>query len=215
MLTYFKSFLEGYNRNAPHHWQPNCTDWYVPTLMYPLLHLNGFRNILEIGQAEGYSSYYLATAAKENKGTFLAIDICDTYNRPHEPYGYSLKRFFEGEELPARFIQADTKQMESIPSYADGGLDIIDFAFIDGEHTTEAVLHEVENLILPKMRKDGMGYICFDDVFDMGAEGAWAVFCSQPERFECLTIFPNGGFGIMRVKKVEPKGDVADGRGLD
>ena len=115
--------------------------------------------------------------------------------------------------MPAKFIQSDTKLMKSIPDYKDGGLDLIDFVFIDGEHTTEAIVHEVETLIMPKIRKDGIGYICFDDVVDMGAQGAWAIFSAQHERFECLTIFPNGGFGIMRVKKVIT--EEQDGRGID
>jgi predicted O-methyltransferase YrrM len=158
------------------------------------------KQILEIGQAEGYTSYYLATAAKENNGTYLAIDIVDTWNRPHEPFGYSLKRAFEGECLPARFLKADTKQMDKLPDFKDGGLDSIDLAFIDGEHKTDTILHEVYDLILPKLRKDGWGFIMFDDVIDMGAEGAWEVICKD-KQFESLTIHPNGGFGMTRLKK--------------
>lgn len=215
MLTHFKGFLEGYNNNHPALWEPNCTCWGNPLIMYPIIHVCGLKNILEIGQAEGYSSYYLATAAKENGGTFLAIDIEDTWNRPREPFGYGLKRFFEGQMLPARFIQSDTKLMTRIPGYNEGGLDEIDAAYIDGEHKTDTILHEVYDLILPKMKKDGFRYIFFDDVVDMGAEGAWAELCSQPDKFECLTVHPNGGFGIMRVKKEELKGDFQDGRGID
>lgn len=199
-MTFFKGFLRGFNDHLPHFWQPNCTNWYEVLFIYPFLKVNNCRHILEIGQAEGYTSYYMATAAKENNGTYLAIDICDTYNRPIEPFGYSLRRYFEGEELPARFIQSDTKQMDKIPDFASGGLDQIDFAFIDGEHKTDTIIHEVYELILPKLRKDGWGYIFFDDVFDMGAEGAWAII-QKDSRFESLTMFPNGGFGLTRYKK--------------
>lgn len=199
-MTFFKGFLEGYNKNHPALWQPNTTCWGNILIMYPMCHIYGFKNILEIGQAEGYSSWYLAHAAKENHGTFLAIDIVDTWGRPHEPFGYSLKRYFEGEMLPCRFIQADTKQMKEIPDYAHGGLDLIDFCYIDGEHKTDTILHEVYDLIMPKMRKDGFGFLCFDDVIDMGAEGAWEVLCKDPQ-FEHLTLHPNGGFGILRLKK--------------
>lgn len=199
-MNFFNGFLEGFNKNLPHHWQPNCTCWYNVLFMYPLIHIYNLKNILEIGQAEGYSSYYLAMAAKENGGHYLAIDIENTWNRPHEPFGYSLQRAFDGECLPARFIQSDTKLLKGIPDYSDGGLDHIDFAYVDGEHKTETILHEVYDLILPKIRKDGFGFICLDDVIDQGAEGAWAIISKDP-RFEHLTFLPNGGFGILRLKK--------------
>lgn len=200
MINFFTRhrFLKSFNEHMPHMWQPNCTDVYHPPFVYFLAAYYGFKNILEIGQAEGYGSYYLAVAAMENGGTFLAIDIQDTWERPHEPFGYSLKRYFEGEMLPARFIQADTKLMGSIPNHADGGLDVIDLAYIDGEHKTETILHEVYDLILPKTRGGGWSYICLDDVVDQGAQDAWSVLKKDP-RFECLGFHPNGGFGIARV----------------
>lgn len=201
MLSFFKGFLSGYNNNHPALWEPNCTCWGNVLLMYPLCHWYCFKNILEIGQAEGYTSWYLAHAAKENGGTYLAIDIVDTWNRTHEPFGYSLKRCFEGERLPCRFIQSDTKLLKEIPDYEHGGLDLIDFCYIDGEHKTDTILHEVYDLIMPKMRKDGFGILCFDDVVDMGAEGAWAVLCKDT-KFEHITFHPNGGFGILRLKKL-------------
>lgn len=204
MFNFFNKhqFLKSFNEHMPHFWQPNCTDVYHPPMIYMICCLYGFKNILEIGQAEGYGSWYLAKAAQENGGTFLAIDIEDTWNRPHEPFGYSLKRFMEGEMLPCHFIQADTKDLVSIPDKKDGGLDTIDICYIDGEHTTEAIMHEVYDLILPKMQKDGFRYICLDDVIDQGAQGAWKNMQADPQ-FECLTFLPNGGFGIARVKRDE------------
>lgn len=202
MINFFSRyrFLKGFNEHMPHFWQPNCTDVFHPPIIYMVCCLYGFKNILEIGQAEGYGSWYLATAAMENGGKFLAIDIVDTWNRPHEPFGYSLKRYMEGEMMPVRFIQADTKELKEIPSENDGGLDTIDICYIDGEHKTNTILHEVYDLILPKMKKDGFRYICFDDVIDQGAQDAWAIIQKDPQ-FETLTFLPNGGFGMARVKK--------------
>lgn len=200
-MTFFNQypFLRGFNDNAPHHWQPNMTDWYDPIIMYGMCVAYGFKNILEIGQAEGYTSWYLANAAKHFGGTYLGIDIQDTWNRPHEPFGYSLKRYFEGEMVPARFICSDTMLMKEIPSYRDGGLDIIDLAFIDGRHETPYIMHEVYDLILPKIRKEGWGFICLDDIIDQGAQEAWSLI-KKDKQFEHLTMHPNGGFGILRVK---------------
>lgn len=194
MITFWNRyrFMQGFNELPPWFYQPNMTDWYAPPLIYMLACIYGHKDIVEIGVAECYGMWHLANAARQNGGRYLGVDIENVWARVMEPYGTPISRFMEGEMLPITFLQGDTKKMTDLP------IDNIDLAFIDGEHTTEAIIHEVYNLILPKMKKDGFRYICFDDVIDQGAQEAWKMIKADP-RFECLTILPNGGFGIARV----------------
>ena len=199
MITYWDRhrFLKGFNQMPPWFWQPNCTDVYHPPFCYMIASLYQFKNILEIGVAEGYGAWILSNAARENGGTYLGIDILPTWTSPREPFGCSMTRFFDGEGLPARFIEADTKKLKEIPDYNQGGLNEIDLAYIDGEHTTDAILHEVETLIIPKMKGKGWSYICLDDIVDQGAQEAWGIL-KKDLRFEAIGFHPNGGFGILR-----------------
>lgn len=200
MITFWNRhrMLRGFNDLPPWFWQPNMTDCYHPPMCYMIASMYQFKNILEIGVAEGYGAYYLAHAAREAGGTYLGVDIVDVWTNTREPFGASMKRYFEGEMLPARFLHADTKQLDRIPDKSEGGLDVIDLAYIDGEHTTEAIIHEVYDLILPKMKGGGWSYICLDDVVDQGAQEAWGIIKKDP-KFECVGFHPNGGFGIARL----------------
>lgn len=201
MITFFDRhrFLTGFNVLPPWFWEPNMTDAYHPPMCYLIASMYGFKNILEIGVAEGYGAWILANAAREAGGRYLGIDILPVWDALREPFGVPMTRYFEGEMLPAKFLQSDTKLLTEIPSYVNGGLDVIDLAYIDGEHKTDTILHEVYDLIYPKLSGNGWGYICLDDVVDMGAEGAWAVL-KEDKRFEAVGFHPNGGFGILRKK---------------
>jgi hypothetical protein len=163
----------------------NTTDAWYPILIYMFGMFTQAKNILEIGSAEGYGSYYLAQAAKMNDGMYYGVDInqglCDRVDN-----------LLTKENLPHKMICADTKQLEKIDF-----TDRIDIAFLDGEHTTEAVMHEID-LIYPILNKNGYGWMFFHDVHDMGAAGAWLQMTKDP-RFECVTVQHNYGLGIARA----------------
>jgi len=162
----------------------NTTSAYYPIVMYLWAKISGAQNILEVGVAEGWGAFYLATAAKENGGKYYGID-----NHPGSiaETGKKLLAF----DLPHYLHFADTKEMNSIDF-----MDRIDLAFLDGEHTTAAVLHEIE-LIYPLMNKRGYGFIFIHDVVDMGNADAWWKLTQDP-RFEPLCIVHNYGLGILR-----------------
>ena len=200
MISFFKSnhrLLRGFDDLPPWFSQPNCTDTYHPPFCYLIASLYRFRKIVEIGVDKGYGAYMLATAAKEcghPDGEYLGVDILPVWTYAQEPFGMPMDRWFEGEMLPVRFLQADTLELKELP------IEWIDLAYIDGRHETKWILHEVYNLILPKCKK-GWSYICLDDVVDMGAQDAWAILCEDTANFEHLKFHPNGGFGILRVKE--------------
>jgi len=164
--------------------EANSTLPYYPPLMYTFVRAHDFKNILEVGIERGYSTYYFAYAAKMSGGMYYGVD-----NDPN-----SCKKADEEltkANLPHKIICADTKKIKKIDF-----MDRIDFAFLDGEHTTEAVLHEIE-LIYPKLNGCGWGYVFIHDIVDMGNAGAWLKLKSD-KRFETLGTHPNYGLGIAR-----------------
>lgn len=185
--------------------EANSTLPYFPPLMYIFMMANSHQNILEIGIERGYAAYYFAYAAKMNGGMYYGIDInpesCEKIDKE-----------LTKADLPHKIICADTKKIEKIDF-----MDKIDFAFLDGEHTTEAIDHEIE-LIYPLLNSGGWGYIFIHDIIDMGNAGAWLKLKGD-KRFETLGLNPNYGLGIARkmegvdyedtAKKFEVKTTVA------
>ena len=186
MLKFFEKdpFLKGFNNHFLG--EINSTLPYYGPLMYVILRAMDSKNILEVGIEQGYTSYQLAYAAKMNGGMYYGIDIdkewCD-----------KIEREFQKEGLPHKIFNLDTKKVKSLK---DLGIERIDFAFLDGEHTTEAVLHEIE-LIYPLLASAGWGYIVLHDIVDMGNAGAWLKL-KNDKRFETLGFNANYGLGIAR-----------------
>jgi len=178
-------FLQGFKHGVPWLWEPNCTNALYMPFLYSLCMVYEFRNILEIGVDQGHGTNILGYVAKKNNGQYVGIDI----NGSRFPH---YKRYFEGLRYPVKFIEADTKEMTEIP------MDKIDFVFIDGEHKTEPILHEVE-MIWPKLQGKGWGYIAFHDVVDQGAQDAWKIVKEKyKDQAEFIAFHPNGGLGLMR-----------------
>ena len=182
MIDFFKTdkFLSGFSNHPSKDCNFTCT--YFPLLIYLFAKIHGSKNILEIGSAEGYSSYYLAEIAKENGGMYYGIDINPgLVERVDKLLG----------DLPYKMICADTKKMEKIDF-----TDSLDIVWIDGEHTTEAVMHEIE-LIYPLLKDRGFSFVFIHDIVDMGNSGAWLKLKSDP-RFESIGLEANYGLGILR-----------------
>jgi len=186
-------FLTGFGSH-PLGWM-NATVAYFPVLIYLFAKIHGSRNILEIGTDHGYSSYYLAAAAKENGGMYYGVDIlqdmCDRVDK-----------MLTGADLPHKMICANTHELDEIDF-----MDRIDIAFLDGEHNTRAVEHEVE-LVYPLLNGVGWGYIFVHDIVDMGNADIWWKLQSDP-RFEKLGMNPNYGLGILRKMEGLDYADVA------
>jgi cephalosporin hydroxylase len=163
----------------------NTTCAYYPILIYLFARISGARNILEVGVALGYGAYYFSRAAKDNGGMYYGIDI-------EQNFCDNARKNLDALELPNTIICADTKKMEKIDF-----TDRIDIAFLDGEHTTEAVMHEVD-MIYPLLNKMGYGWIFIHDIVDMGNADAWWKL-KQDTRFESISIHHNYGLGILRA----------------
>lgn len=183
-------YAEGFQ---DHFTEINSTIPYYPMLMYSFIYALGLQYVLEVGTLRGYTSYYLARAAKFNGGHFYGIDIDESYcNQTKE----GLDKF----NLPNTIICQDTKKIDKI-TFANR----IDFAFLDGEHNTEAVLHEVD-LIYPILNTGGNGFIFIHDIIDQGNSDAWWKLKNDP-RFEGIGLNNNYGLGILRkMEGVDYKG---------
>jgi hypothetical protein len=181
MIDFFKNekFLRGFSTHPSKDCNFTCT--YFPLLIYLFAKIHGSKNILEIGSAEGYSAYYLSEIAKENGGMYYGIDINPgLIERVDKLLG----------DLPHKMICADTKKLDKLD------IDSLDIVWIDGEHTTEAVMHEIE-LVYPLLKDRGFGFIFLHDIVDMGVSGAWWKLKNDP-RFESIGLEANYGLGILR-----------------
>lgn len=181
MIDFFKTdkFLKGFATHPSNDCNFTCT--YFPLLIYLFAKIHGSKNILEIGSAEGYSAYYLAEIAKENGGMYYGIDKEQgLIERVDKLLVY----------LPHTLICADTHKIEKLD------IDSLDIVWIDGEHTTEAVMHEIE-LVYPILKDRGFGFIFLHDIVDMGVSGAWLKL-KNDKRFESIGLEANYGLGILR-----------------
>jgi predicted O-methyltransferase YrrM len=121
MIEFFKDnkFLSGFSNHPSK--DCNFTLTYFPLLIYLFATIHGSKNILEVGTDSGYSSYYLAEAAKANDGMYYGIEILpEMCERVDKLLG----------DLPHKIICADTKKLKTLD------IESIDIAFLDGEHTT-------------------------------------------------------------------------------
>jgi len=191
-------FLTGFG-DHPLGWM-NTTVAYYPLFIYLFAKIHQSKEILEIGTDHGYSSYYLAAIAEENEGTYYGIDI-------EQAMLDRTGKMLDEADLPYKLILADTKKLEKI-DFAER----IDLAFLDGEHTTEAVEHEIE-LIYPLLPGNGWGYIFIHDIVDGGNANVWLKLQGDP-RFEKLGMHPNYGMGILRKMEGLDYKNVADRFGI-
>jgi len=186
--------MDGFNKQPPWLWEPNTTCWWQVPFIYMLGLAIGARFIVEIGVDQGYGAWHLAHLAKSNRGLYLGVDIVPVQKKIFESCGVEFARYFDSCRLPVKFLNEDSKTLTGLP------IERVDLAFVDGEHTKEAVLHEVNVLLYPKAQVNGTTYICLHDIVDFpGVKEAWEIF-KEDDRFQALEFYPNSGLGVLRVK---------------
>lgn len=164
----------------------NAAVWYFPALMYSMMRCLHSKNVLEIGIFQGYTAYYLARAAFKGGGQYYGIEI-------DEKFCSLVSRNLIEKDLPHKIFNANSKDLtaEDFKNW----FTTIDFAFIDGEHNDEAVIHEVD-LIYPHLPTE-TGIICIHDCWNQCVDGAVATL-QEDKRFEVLTIPLHNGLAILR-----------------
>ena len=146
-----------------HYTNVNSTIPFYGPMLYYLARALGCEQVLEIGVAEGYSSFYLSNAVKDN-GTRFGM-AGNMY------YGFDICNHDVDKHLSDRGLPNDIRYMDSKDLTSDTFKDVrFDMIFQDGDHSTEAVIREFE-LMWPQLKGDGRGYWIAHDVFGPAEEG--------------------------------------------
>lgn len=173
-----------------HH--PSCINgtlpFYGPLLNFLIKASTGV-NALEIGVAQGYSSYFMAQAIQYNNarfkhaGKYVGIDIGDK-----TPLFEDMRRM----DLPVEFWHMDS--LEALPLMKGREFDVI---FQDGYHNTQHCLKELE-LFYPMLKGKGDGYLVIHDVYAYCEEYYKIMMKDSRYKFESVRFLNNYGLAICR-----------------
>ena len=198
-IEYFEEYSAPVMENVQrmHFTNINSTIPYFGPMLYFLVRQFGCEQILEIGHAEGYSSFYLAHGIKDNATRFgmaenhyYGIDIVQT-DRVREQ--------LENEGLPVTIINKDSMTLDS---NSFPGM-IFDMIFQDGCHDTEHVVYEF-NAMWAQLKGKGNGYWVAHDAEGPAWEGCNEIKRLLKEREIPHEIISLGGsYGLMIVRKME------------
>lgn len=174
---------------------PGCVNgtlpYYAPLIHFLIKASTGV-NALEIGVAQGYTSYFMATAIHYNNrrfnmnGKYIGIDIGDK------------SEFFDEMRrrgLPVEFMHMDS--LDAIPRIKDIEFDVI---FQDGYHNTRHCLMELE-LLYPKLKGNGDGYLVMHDVYAY-CEEYYKLATTDP-RYEWESVRFLNNYGLAICRKME------------
>lgn len=171
----------------------NSTIPFFGPMLYFLIRAIGCEQVLEIGMAEGYTSYYMAHAVKDN---------ATRYQMPgNRYYGIDIaqvdftRQKLESEDLPVTCLELDSMQLPG--PLAEIKFDLI---FQDGNHDAEHVVKELE-IMYPQLKGDGKGYFIMHDCFGPALEGFAEVeklMKAGVYDFEYCRIWDVYGMAILR-----------------
>jgi len=175
----------------------NSTIPYFGPMLYFLVRQFGCEQILEIGHAEGYSSFYLAPGLKDNATRFgmagnhyYGIDIVQTD---------STRERLEKEGLPVTILNKDsmTLDKDSFP-----GL-MFDMIFQDGCHDTEHVLYEFDAM-WGQLKGNGDGYWIAHDCYGPAEEGCRKLIQKiKDDNMNVEFIRLTGMYGLLIIRKLD------------
>ena len=184
------------NMQRLHYTNINSTITFYGPMLYYLVRALGCEHVLELGTAEGYTSFYLASAVKDNAvrykmegNMYYGVDVRNMKVHEH----------LTDRGLPNKFLYMDTNEITT-ETFKDITFDLI---FQDGPHDTEHVLHEFETL-WPQLKGEGKGYWIFHDCYGPAEEG----FRILKRRFEKKEVDAewirlDSVYGIAIIRKMD------------
>lgn len=185
------------NMQRIHYCNVNSTIPYFGPMMYFLGRQFGWEQVLEIGHAEGYTSFYLANAVKDNGTRFgmasnhyYGIDIVQTE---------SVQEKLTNAGLPGTVQNKDSMTLtpDSFPGIT------FDMIFQDGNHDKEHVLYEFDQM-WPQVKKGGYGHWIAHDVYGPAEEGCEALLEMIKEKNIPVEFIRFGGmYGLLIIRKME------------
>ena len=163
----------------------NSSNPLYPPLLYSLICSQRLRNVIEVGLDRGYSTRVLAQAARDVGGHFWGVEIDRT--RAHR-----IQTELDADGYSTTILVADSRDLDAIP-----GMDRCDFAYLDGDHSPDAVLHELA-ILRPLMTSQSI--VAIHDIRSASRE-AWAIITQDPA-WRWLALAANFGLGL-----IQPVGD--------
>ncbi len=168
--------------------------FFTAPIMYLLIKQMNLPNVLEIGIGAGSAGYWLGHAAKEMDGIYYGIEL-------HQSRINGVSTYMEKFGIRHEMWCADTKTLplDFIPK----NIGRVDFAYLDGDHSKEAILHEMK-MVWPYLRGDGKSYVCIHDIYSASKEG-WAEVYRRVKNnsfyAEMIEIHAQSGLGILRKRR--------------
>lgn len=198
-IEYFQEFPApiAENHHRMHFTLVNSTIPFFSPMLYYFARQTGAEQVLEIGTAEGFTSFHLASAVKDNAtrfgmagNHFFGIDIVQTD---------STREKLEKEGLPVTILNMDSMTLTS-ETFKNIIFDII---YIDGNHDDEHVVYEFETM-WPQLKDKGNGYMIFHDAEGPAWSGCKKIRQLLKERNEPHEVINFGGmYGLMIIRKME------------
>jgi len=167
----------------------NSTTTYHGPLLYWLCRDANALNVMEIGMAEGWSSFFMASAVQDegirqgSQGMYYGVDNADKSE---------LVGRMKAREVPIKFIQKDS--LDLLP--ADWDNKQLDLIFQDGWHSTEYILDELK-ILSPYLKDNGFGYWIMHDCYSWAEEAVEEIKKLHPN-WECIRFLTNYGLAIFR-----------------
>ena len=177
-----------------HHTLINHTTPFFGPLLYWLIRAIGGIDVVEIGIAQGYTSFFMASAVKDNNarykanGKYVAIDIADK----HPIFDPLIERGFP---IEVWTINSVAVTQEMIKKTFPTGIDLV---FQDGWHNTEHCFKELD-IFYPHVKDKGVGYWVMHDVYSW-CERFYNKLVKDPrwKLNECVRLMNNYGLAICR-----------------
>jgi hypothetical protein len=167
----------------------NATLPYYGPMLYWITRAIGPTLAVEIGVAEGYSSYFIANGVKDHNTR------------------YNLKGKYIGIDINIRPIHLDPiKDNYPVEFWEMNSLDVkpemfneqkIHLLFQDGCHDTDHCIKELE-MFYPLIADKGEGYIIMHDVYYLCEEYFHIIQHDERYNFEFVRLFTNCGLAICR-----------------
>lgn len=164
---------------------------YFGPLIYWIARSIEAKCVLEIGVCKSYSSYFLASAVKDNmtryggNGFYYGIDTSNT-----KPYEEQLR----AKGLPVTMIQMDSWDItrETFPPNTKFHL-----IFQDGYHSSQHFLKEIE-ILYPMLYGEGKGYLIIHDAYAWVMKPLREVLANPKYEWEYVRFRNNYGLAILR-----------------
>lgn len=162
--------------------------FFTAPIMYLMCKQMGVKKVVEIGVAAGSSGYWLSHAMKEMCGMYYGIEINPSYCR-------NVGKWMDMFEVPHTIFNLSSLDMTS--QWFKENIGNVGLAYLDGNHTKEAIMHEME-VVFPFVRGGGYGYIFIHDIYTASKEGWAAVRSEYSGICDIIEVKAQSGMGILR-----------------